>query len=98
MENFNLKPETIVFFSKTEECWNKPFPLKRHHVYDTRTVILKGKVTEVQGDEFKAVLLDNNGFEKDGEEFVFHKNTLLSNQNFTNFADLGKWTYSDNNQ
>lgn len=80
-----------VFFSKVEEYWDKPFPMKRHHVYDTKSVILRGVVTELKGDEFKAKLTDNNGFEKDGEEYVFHKNCLLSNQEYTNFESLGQW-------
>jgi hypothetical protein len=71
-----------VFLSRTEEYWDKPFVMKRHHVYDTKTVILQGTVTDIRGDEFKAKLINNNNFEKDGEEFVFHKNSLLSNQNF----------------
>lgn len=86
-----------VYFTQVEECWNKPFVMKRSHVYDTRSVILRGVVTEIKGDEFMAVLTDNNGFEKDGEEFVFHKGCLLSNQNYTDIEELGKWKYSDNN-
>lgn len=93
--NENLIIGNIVYFAKTEEFWDKPFVMKRHHVYDTRTVILKGKVTEIKGDEFKAKLIDNNGFEKDGEEFVFHKNSLLVNQDFKNFNLLGKWKIND---
>ncbi len=87
----NLTIDQTVFFSRTEEYWNKPFPIKRHQVYDTRTVILKGIVTDIKDDEFKARLIDNNGFEKDGEEFVFHKNCLLSNQDYTDLKSLGKW-------
>jgi len=85
-----------VFLSRTEEYWDKPFVMKRHHVYDTKTVILQGTVTDMRGDEFKAKLINNNNFEKDGEEFVFHKNSLLSNQNFKNLQDLGVWKKSSN--
>ncbi len=85
-----------VFLSRTEEYWDKPFVMKRHHVYDTKTVILQGTVTDIRGDEFKAKLINNNNFEKDGEEFVFHKNSLLSNQNFKNLQDLGVWKKSSN--
>lgn len=80
-----------VFFSKVEEYWDKPFVMKRHHVYDTKSIILRGVITNVKGDEFMARLTDNNGFEKDGEEYVFHKNSLLSNQNYTDFETLGRW-------
>ena len=85
-----------IFLSRTEEYWDKPFVKKRHHVYDTKTVILQGTVTDIRGDEFKAKLINNNNFEKDGEEFVFHKNSLLSNQNFKNLQDLGVWKKSSN--
>lgn len=85
-----------IFLSRTEEYWDKPFVKKRHHVYDTKTVILQGTITDIRGDEFKAKLINNNNFEKDGEEFVFHKNSLLSNQNFKNLQDLGVWKKSSN--
>jgi len=82
----------IVYFQINENIWDKPFIMKRHHVYDKiRSVILKGIVIDVKGFEFKAKLIDNNGFEKDNEEFVFNNNMLLSNQNFYNFETLGKW-------
>lgn len=80
-----------VFFIKTEKFWDKPLVMKRHHNYDTRSVILRGLITDIEGDEFKARLIDNNGFEEDGEEYVFHKNSLLSNQDFTNYEELGMW-------
>lgn len=89
-----LRVGKTVFFSRVEECWNKPFPMKRHHVYDTRSVILRGIVTDIKGNEFMAKLTDNNGFEKDGQEYVFHKNSLLSNQEFKDFERLGKWQTS----
>jgi hypothetical protein len=87
-----LSVGATVFFSKTEEYWDKPFVMKRHHTYETRSVILKGVVKAIKGNEFKAMLIDNNGFEKDGEEFVFHKDCLLCNQNFTDLEALGRWT------
>ncbi len=80
-----------VYFTKSEEYWDKPFVMKRHHVYDVKSMVLRGVVTDIKGDEFKAVLTDNNGFEKDGEEFVFHKGCLLSNQNYTDVKELGIW-------
>lgn len=86
-----LKEGAIVFLSKTEQVWNKPYVMKRHHVYDTRSVILKCKVIEVKGDEFKGELFGNNGFEKDGQTFVFHKNELLVNQEYKDLSSLGVW-------
>jgi len=83
-----------VFFSFTESKWNKPFPVKRHHDigdYDSRRVILKGRVTDVEGGEFKALLGGNNGFEKDGQEFVFSKGNLLANQDYSDTSNLGVW-------
>lgn len=86
-----IKKDKIIYFSVTEEYWDKPYIRKRHHDPETRTVILKGKVLETKGDEFKVELLKNNGFEKDGQTFVFHKGCLLSNQDFTDFERLGQW-------
>lgn len=80
-----------VFFGYSEEFWDKPFVRKRHHIAPTRSVILRGQVIEVQGDQFMAKLIDNNDFEKDGQTFVFHKNSLLCNQNYSDFDKLGKW-------
>ncbi len=80
-----------VYFSFSEEYWDKPFARKRHHVPEYRSVVLKGKVTDIKGNEFKALLNDNNDFEKDGEEFVFSKGCLLSNQDYNDTASLGKW-------
>ncbi len=80
-----------VFFSRTEQYWDKPYVMKRHHVYDTRSVILKGVITGIYENQFMALLTDNNGFEKDGQEFVFSKNSLLSNQDYKDLETLGKW-------
>ncbi len=92
VKNNPLTEGNRVFFKKTEELpWNYPFPMKQHHVPETRSVILQGEVIDVRGDEFKAKLFDNNGFEKDGQTFVFHKNALLCEQNFTDLAKLGQW-------
>lgn len=90
-EKLNSLINKTVFFTRKEQYWDKPYVMKRHHVPDVRTTVLRGVVTEVRGDEFKARLKDNNGFEKDGEEYVFHKNCLLCDQNFTDFNSLGKW-------
>ncbi|HEV8512176.1 MAG TPA: hypothetical protein VGQ59_02820 [Cyclobacteriaceae bacterium] len=87
----NLSIGHTVFFKKVEEYWDKPFTIKRHHTYDTRSVLLRGQVTDIKGDEFKAILIDNNKFEKDGGEFVFHVNSLLCNQDFKDFHLLGVW-------
>lgn len=87
-----LTTQKTVFIRFAEEIWNKPYPMKRSDVYDYRSVVLKCKVVDIKGEEFKATLLENNGFEKDGETFVFHKNQLLSNQDFTDFAQLGVWS------
>lgn len=92
-EKMYLRPGKIVFFSKTEEVWDKPFVRKAHHDCPQRCVILRGEVIEVRGNEFMAKLVDNNGFEKDGETFVFSNGSLLSNQNYTDFDKLGKWKY-----
>ncbi len=86
-----LKVGNIVFFSHSEEYWDKPYVKKRHHFFDVKTVVLRGKITDVKGDQFKAILIENNGFERDGEEYVFHKGALLSDQNFKDFDRLGKW-------
>lgn len=86
-----IETDKIIYFSVTEEYWDKPYVRKRHHNPETRTVILKGKVLETKGDEFKVELFENNDFEKDGQTLVFHKGCLLSNQNFTDFERLGQW-------
>lgn len=86
-----LKEGQVIFFSHTEEHWDYPFVKKRHHDYDTRSVILRGTVTETKENQFKALLFGNNGFEKDGQEFVFSKGSLLSNQDVTILDSLGKW-------
>lgn len=90
VENLLVVGKT-VFFTRTEDYWDKPYVMKRHHVYDIREIILRGEITEVQGEEFSAKLVDNNGFEKDGQTFVFHKDVLLKDQDFKDFDSLGKW-------
>lgn len=85
-------PGNTVFVRKTEQYWDKPYAMKAHHVYDTRSVLLRVVITEVEGKEFKATLLGNNTFEKDGETFTFNEGELLCEQNFTNFESLGKWS------
>lgn len=86
-----LEKGQIVFFVKVEEFWDKPYVMKRHHVPEVRSVILRGRVTDIKGKEFKAILTGNNGFEKDGQEFVFNVNSLLCDQNYTDLKSLGKW-------
>ena len=82
---------TPVFFTQSEQYWDKPYPMKRSDHYQVKSIILKGILLEVEGNRFKVKLVDNNGFEKDGEDYVFSKGTLLCNQNFTDFATLGVW-------
>jgi hypothetical protein len=84
-----------VFFERVEEVWRRPYIKKRHHAYDTRSIALRGRVTDIREKEFKALLHDNNGFEKDGEEFVFSKTSLFCNQNFKDFQSLGQWKYQE---
>ncbi len=88
----NLEIGQIVFFCKTENYWDKPYVMKKHHVYNiTRSIILRGEVVALSDKEFKAKLIDNNGFERDGEAYVFDNGCLLSNQNYIDFESLGKW-------
>jgi hypothetical protein len=86
-----LEKGKTVFFSKTELHWTQPFAKKRHHANETRSVTLRGKVVSVQEGKFMATLLGNNNFEKDGETFVFSKNNLLVDQNYSDLENLGKW-------
>ncbi len=84
----------IVFIRLTEQYWDKPFTMKRHHTYDTRSVTLKCQVMDIKESQFRGRLFDNNGFEKDDDiynVYVFDKSMLLSNQNFTDFKSLGVW-------
>jgi hypothetical protein len=85
----------VVFFSHAIEYWDKPYVMKSHHVYSVKSVTLRGEVVSIDGNEFKAKLIDNNNFEKDGWSFVFRKGQLLSDQNYTDFASLGVWSYDD---
>lgn len=79
----------IIFVKKVEEYWDKPYTIKRHHTTETKSVILKCKVVEIKGNEFRAELFENNGFEKDGGIFVFNNGELLSNQDYK--GELGVW-------
>jgi hypothetical protein len=85
-----------VYLKVTEEVWNRPYVKKRHHSYDTRSVILQGRIIDVKLPEYKVQLYGNNGFEKDGGMFVFHKNDFIFNQNYKDMESLGKWEYSVN--
>lgn len=89
-KNCVLKVDDIVFVLKVEQYWDKPYTMKRHHVYQTRSVILKGRVTEIRGDEFKAYLFDNN-FEKDNDIYVFQNKELLEKQELSDLSVLGQW-------
>lgn len=86
-----LSSGATVFLKKVEEYWDLPFPMKRHHTPKTKSVILQAKVIEVKGSEFRGRLFDNNGFEKDGQVFVFHRGELLANQDFKEKENLGQW-------
>jgi hypothetical protein len=86
-----------VFFRVAEEYWTKPYPKKRHHAPEFRSVILRGNVVEARGAAFKALLTDNNQFEKDGEAFVVHQNDMLVDQDYGNYGNLdilGKWIHN----
>lgn len=61
------------------------------HANRGKSVVLRGEVMEIDGDEFKAKLINNNGFQKDGWSFVFNKECLLPDPNFTDFESLGVW-------
>ncbi len=80
---------TTVFVSKTEQLWPHPITMKRHHVYETRTVILRGTVVDSKDRQMKVELFGNNGFEKDGQVFVFSKDDMLCNQDFRDFKRFG---------
>lgn len=86
-----LKVGNTVFFTFAEEFWPYPFVQKRSHVAPVKTVILQGEVTEIHGNEFKAKLFENNGFEKDGEIGRFNVGNLLSNQDYKDKQLLGIW-------
>ncbi len=91
MNTNEIRINQIVFICFTEQYWDKPFPMKRHHVYDTKSVILKCEIIDIKDNQFKGKLFGNNGFNKDGEVYVFEKGILLSNQNYTDFKSLGIW-------
>ena len=95
MKAKDLKTGQTVFFSVSEQYWNKPYVMKRHHVYLTKSMVIRGKVEDIKGQEFKVRLFGNNKFEKDGESFVFHEDKLLIDQNYTDLYRLGKWYGED---
>lgn len=95
MDSNNLHIGQIVFIKLSEQYWDKPFVMKRHHIYDIRSVILKAQVLNIKSSYFVGRLFDNNGFEKDDDiynMYVFEKSLLLSNQDFTDFKSLGVWS------
>ena len=92
-----LKDGTTILFKVSEEAWRQPFTMKRHHVYDTRTVILRGTLISSTRNEFKVELKDNNGFDKDGGTYVFSRGNILCEQNLEYPHEFGKWSaWSDN--
>lgn len=78
----------IVFVNLTEQYRNDT-GTKR--LYETRSVVLRVKVTVLRQSEFAGLLQDNNGFDKDGQEMIFSKGDLLCNQVFTDLDKLGVW-------
>ena len=89
-----IRTGDTVYFQRVEAIWRRPYPRKRHHGQgDTRSVLLRGVILSIVGDEFKALLTDNNNFEKDGEAYVFHKGTLLSG--IPEQGKLGIWEYQE---
>ncbi len=89
-----MKSGETIFFEMSEQYWGKPYPKKRSDVYDVKSVILRGEVVDTQLNQIKVKLVDNNGFERDGETYVIYQGTLLSNQNFKDFESLGKWKFN----
>ncbi len=87
-----LIPGMTVIFGVTEQKWRQPFTMKRHHIYDTRSIVLRGTVKSSTDHEFKVELFGNNGFEKDGQTFVFNRGQILCNQEFKEFNKFGVWS------
>lgn len=91
----DLKPGQVVFFNVAERT--DEFRHKRYSSIDRgRSVVLRGIVQDVRGGQFRAKLEGNNGFERDGEIYVFSTLHLLADQNFTRSEELGKWKEYDN--
>ncbi len=86
-----LAAGTTIFFTMGVQYWDKPYAMKAHHTYDVKSVILRGEVIETEPYQIKVKLTNNNGFERDGETFVIYEGQLLSNQDFQDFEQLGKW-------
>jgi hypothetical protein len=90
------------FYKESRRC--DAFAHKRYtspEVEEWETLIVQGAFVEAKGQEIKIRLEGNNGFEKDGETFVFSKAYFLTNPDHTlrcletNGAPdvkLGTWT------
>lgn len=81
-----------VFVSVADYDWRKQFGVTKEKIFNgSRRAILQGVVTGFTDRELKILLRDNNGFEKDNNEFVFNKSSLLAYESYSHFEDLGKW-------
>ncbi len=81
-----------VFINVSDYNWRKQFGVTKEKVFNrSRYTILQGIVTDFTDIELKILLRDNNGFEKENQEFVFSKGELLAYEGYSNFEDLGKW-------
>lgn len=101
MKADELKEGMMVYVSRGEEYWDEPYVRKRHHTPKIKSVILRVEVMEIGKGEFERQFLgkltDNNGFDKDGQTFVFNILELLCNQNQgPEKLNLGIWSNSPN--
>ncbi len=85
-----MKKGDLIYLKRREE--RSPFdsvPLKRHHVTVSSYVLLKGIVEETCGNEIKVKLVDNNGFERDNDSWIFELNEVIEK---VNDSELGVWS------
>lgn len=80
----------FVYLRQCVTYWDEPYPMKSHHVYKVKSVVVRARVVEVKGQQFKGKLVGNLGFEKDGETFVFHTDQILADKK-TKPDNLGVW-------
>lgn len=92
-----VEPGQVVYLSISERT--DEFRHKRYSsIYRGRTVIIRAVVQDVKGTEFRAQLEGNNGFERDGQTYVFHTGSLLANQDFKKPEELGVWKEWDHSE
>ncbi len=87
-----------IYFGLTERI--DQFAQKRYSdpkVHRCRRIFLKGEVLGTQENEMKLRLFGNNGFEKDGKEYVFNIGNIISNPSKDIEKELGKWVEYRNN-